>query len=207
MAFVHGVGIHDPGHHPFVGVDVGCRHVRLGTEGFDDLCGVASRQALELTVGQRGGVAHHASLGPAEGNVDQGAFPGHPGGHCRDLVEGDGHVETDAALARSARGVVQHSIAGEHFDLTVVPLDGDRHDDLLVRVAQDAVEPRVEIQLFGSEVEPVHHCLERVVLVENNVLVRQNDRLRGRTGRGHRAAYSLLGFGCGFRDATSASRA
>ena len=48
VADVHRVGVGEPRHDLFVGVDVGRRHVLVGADGVDDLRGVAAGQRFEL---------------------------------------------------------------------------------------------------------------------------------------------------------------
>ena len=50
VADVHRVGVGDPRHDLFVGVDVGRRDVLVGADRVDDLGGVAARQRLELAL-------------------------------------------------------------------------------------------------------------------------------------------------------------
>ena len=49
LALVHGVGVHEPGHHLLVRAHVGGHHVDLGPDEGDHLLHVAAGQRLELT--------------------------------------------------------------------------------------------------------------------------------------------------------------
>ena len=76
-------------------------------------------------------IADDAALAAAEGNVDHGALPRHPGGQRAHFVERHIGREADAALGRTARDRVLHAIAGEDFDAAIVELDRDVDGDLL----------------------------------------------------------------------------
>ena len=89
VALVHGVGVHDPRHHPLVGVDVGRGDVGVGAQGLDDRGGVAPGDALQLRVGELERIADHAALRAAERDVDHRALPGHPRRQRLHLVERD----------------------------------------------------------------------------------------------------------------------
>ena len=69
------------------------------------------------------GIADDAALGAAEGDVDDRALPGHPGGQRAHFVERDVGRVADAALGRAARDGVLHAIAGEDFQAAVVELN------------------------------------------------------------------------------------
>ena len=88
--------------------------------------GVASRQTLEFAATERRRVDADAALGPAVGDVDDGALDRHVGAEGRDLVDVHARVEADAALARSARRAVLDAPAVVHLDLAGVHADGDR---------------------------------------------------------------------------------
>src|SRR5207302_5578417 len=57
----HGQGVHQPGHDPAVGVDVGGGYVAVRTEDGRDLRCVAPGEALELTGGEASRVATDAT--------------------------------------------------------------------------------------------------------------------------------------------------
>ena len=69
----------------------------------DDLGREAARERSSSLQRERLGVADDAALGAAEGQVDDGALPGHPHGERRDLVQRHVGVVADAALGRAAR--------------------------------------------------------------------------------------------------------
>src|SRR5262249_3154649 len=106
----HGVGVVDPGHGLGVGVNVGGRDVGVRADQVAEVGDVAARDLAQVALADLLGVAADAALGPAEGDVDDGTFPRHPGGQGADLVEGDVGVVTDAALAWATDLVVQHAV-------------------------------------------------------------------------------------------------
>src|SRR5205823_3946905 len=110
----HRVGVVDPGHGAGVGVDVRGRDVHVGADVVAQVGDVAAGDAAQHRLAQLLGVAGHAPLGAAEGDVGDGALPGHPGGQGAHLVEGDVGVVADAALARPADVAVQDAVAAEH---------------------------------------------------------------------------------------------
>jgi hypothetical protein len=113
-----------------------------------------------------------------ERHVHDGALPGHPRGERGDLVQGDLHVEADATLGRPAGGVVQHPDPRVHLDLAIVEHRRARHDDLLLRLSQHLVESGLEVEQFRRAIEPRHHRLEGILLVEKAILVRLDDGVR-----------------------------
>src|SRR3546814_9735572 len=59
-AFVHGVGVHHPGHGLRVGVYIGRGYVFVGSDDYADLAGVAACDALEFPTGVVAGVDAYA---------------------------------------------------------------------------------------------------------------------------------------------------
>ena len=86
--------------------------------------------ALELALGHGLRITDDSALGSAEGDVDDGALPGHPGGEGADLVKGDVGGVADATFGGAAGDRVLDTIAGEHFDGAVIHAYGDVDDDL-----------------------------------------------------------------------------
>src|SRR6202789_3324537 len=153
LAHVHGVAVHDPGHGLLVGVHVGRGDVFFRADELDERGSVAAGHALELALGHVLWVADDAALGSAEGDVDDGALPGHPGGEGADFVERDVGRVADAAFGGAARDGVLDAIAGEDFDAAVVHGDGDVDDDLAGGVAQDFPDAGFEVESSGGLVE------------------------------------------------------
>ena len=98
-------------------------------------------------------IANDAALGAAEGDIDDGALPGHPAGQGADFIEGDVGRVADAALARAASDGVLHAEAGEDLEGAVVHGNRDVKDDFAVGIAQDLPEAFIEVELLGGDVE------------------------------------------------------
>jgi hypothetical protein len=74
---------------------------------------------------------------------------------------------------------VEDAEASVDLDLAVVAQDRHRDDDLLLRLAEHLVEPRLEIEPGGGVVEAGHHRLEGVLFGGEPVVpVVQHQRLR-----------------------------
>jgi len=153
LAHVHGVGVHDPGHGLFVGAHVGGGDIFFRSDEFDEFGGVAAGHALEFALGHFFGVADDATLGSAEGDVDDGALPGHPGGEGADFVERDVGGVADAAFSGAAGDGVLDAVAGEDFDGAIVHADGDVHDEFAGGLAEDPPNTLIEVEFFCCEVE------------------------------------------------------
>src|SRR5271167_2286390 len=153
LAGVHGIGVHNPGHGLLVGADVRGRNVALGTKPFAEFGGVAASNAFEFVFGKLGRIADDAALGAAEGNVDHGAFPGHPGGEGADFVDGDVGIEADTALAWATNGGVQDTVTSENLDLATVHADGDVNRDFLAGILQVAVDTVFEAEFLRGGFE------------------------------------------------------
>jgi hypothetical protein len=123
LAHVHRVGIHEPRHDLRRGIDVGRRHVFVGADDLDELGRVTARDAFEFVLGERRRIAGDAAFTAAERKVDHRALPGHPKCEGGDLIQGYARMVADAALCRTAREIVLHSIAGIDFELAGVALE------------------------------------------------------------------------------------
>ena len=150
LAGVHGVGVHDPSHGLLVGANVRCRDIALGTEPVRKLRSVAAGEALEFVARHFAGIADDATLGAAEGNVNDRAFPGHPGGEGADFVEGDIGCEADAAFAGTADGGVQDAIADENFQLSIVHANGNVQSDFFIGIFKIAIDALLQTELIGG---------------------------------------------------------
>src|SRR4030095_6471581 len=65
------------------------------------------------------------------------------------------------------------------LDFSVVQQHRGGNGDLLLGVTEDLVETGLEVEEVGSSIEPRHHCLERVLLVEETVFVGPDDAVCG----------------------------
>ncbi len=164
LAHVHGVGVHHPGHDLFVGVDVGGGDILLRANEFDELRGIAARHTLDFAHRHFVRVADHAALGAAEGDVDHGALPGHPTGERAHFIERDVGCVADPSLGRAARDGMLHAKASKDFEMAVVHLDGNVHDNLAVGIAQNPPQALIEVEFLSSQVEAGALRLPRVGL-------------------------------------------
>ena len=98
--------------------------------------GEAPGHRLEFPGGEGRRVEGHASLGPAKGQVEQGALPGHQRSQCPHFVEVGVGVIAQATLERTPGPVVLDPIATEREDGAVIGVDGHLHIDLSVRLGQ-----------------------------------------------------------------------
>src|SRR6185312_17026989 len=105
---------------------------------------VTPRDALQLTIGQHGGVADHAPLGAAERNVDDRAFPRHPRSKSAHFVEADVRRIADTAFAGSARDGMLHTIAGEELNAAVIELNRNIDGQLARGIAQNFADTFIE---------------------------------------------------------------
>src|SRR5918994_1280388 len=121
-----------------IGVDVGRRYVAVGAEQRADLVGVAPGHTLELAERQAAGVAAHATLGPAERELEEGGLEGHHRRQRLDLLDVEGGVEADAALAGATGRVVVDPPTREDLDGAVVEPHGNRDLERALRRAQHA---------------------------------------------------------------------
>lgn len=86
---VHGVGIHDPGHDLFVGVQIRSGDVRVRTEDVDQVGRISSGKTLNLPGAHLRGITPDRALGSAKGDIHNGTLPRHPRGQGLDLIEGN----------------------------------------------------------------------------------------------------------------------
>src|SRR6185312_5033377 len=178
---MHRVRVHHPGHHALVRIHVGRRNIRVRSERLDDSIRVAPSQALELANAHLERITDYATLRATERNVHDRALPRHPRGERLHFLERDVHVEANAALARAARRVVEHAVTGEDLDLSVVQNDRARHGYLLLRIAKNLVDARLQVEQLGGTVKTRHHRVEWIFLVQNRVLVRVDDFMSRKT--------------------------
>ena len=136
-----------------MGHDVGGRHVLQGADQLGDLAHPAAADLLLLAVGELAGIADHAALAAAQGDVDHGRLPGHPGGQGPHGVDGLMGVEADAALRGAAGVAVLDAEAAEDLHRAVVHADGDGEVEFADGVAQQVAGALVEAELLGDAVE------------------------------------------------------
>ena len=150
---MHGVGVHNPGHGLFVGVDIGRGDVAFRSDEIDDFGGVAAGDFFEFGVREDVRIADYTALAAAEGDIRDRAFPGHPGCQSADFIQGHVGSKTDAALGRPAGHRVLHPVAGEDFQAAVVELHRDVNRDLAGRSAEDFAHAVIELEALGGFIE------------------------------------------------------
>ena len=123
------VRVHDPGHDLLVRTHVGGGDVLVRTDDVDDFRRESAGEALQFASGQVGRIDPDAALGPAEGQVDQRAFPRHPHGQGGDLSQVHVLVVAYAALGRTHGEEVLHAVSEDVLhEVVFVPPEGKRHD-------------------------------------------------------------------------------
>src|SRR5438067_4755635 len=150
---MHGICIHDPRHRLFIGIQVGGRNVLLGTDEFDQFCGVAAGDLLQLRLRQLLGIADDSSLGAAERDVHDRALPRHPTRESANFVERNIRTVADPSCSRTASDRVLHAEAGEDLDAAAIHLHWDVDDDFAGGIAKHLPDPRVELEFLCGEVK------------------------------------------------------
>jgi hypothetical protein len=139
------------------------RHVAQRPDVARHLSHPAAAEQLLLALAQVVRVADHATLGPTQGDVHDGALPGHPHGQGANRVQRLLGVEADATLRGAARIIVLDAEAPEYGDPSVVHPHRDQERVLADGPAQQLARRRVEGQEFGHTVELSLGHLEGVV--------------------------------------------
>src|SRR4029078_3378390 len=128
------------------GIDVRRRNVGFRAECADDARRVTACDALELVARQPRPSAQPPAFLSAEWNVDDCAFPRHPCSEGTDFVGSHAHVEAYPSLAGPSCSVVNHAIACENLYVTGIHLDGDGNLNLVLRLAEYAIQACVETE-------------------------------------------------------------
>ena len=144
------VGVHDPGHDLSVRAQVGSRNILVRPDHADDFHRVATGQPLDFRARELRGIDAHAPFGAAEGEVHQGALPGHPHRERRDFAQVDVLVIADPSLGRAHRQDVLDSIPEDGFDIAVVvPAAGEAHHQGPLGEEEAIADVLVELHDFG----------------------------------------------------------
>ena len=159
---VHGVGVHEPGHHLGVRVHVRRGNVALRPDEDLDLGEEATAERLQLLLAQLLRIDDHATLAAAVGDADDRTLPGHPHREGLDLVDADVLVVADPALRRAAAQVVLDAEPREHLDRAVVHLHREVDRQLPARLAEHAAQAGIQVEALGGEVELLLSDLPRV---------------------------------------------
>src|ERR1051325_3479632 len=143
MARVHGIGVHDPRHRLLVGIHVGRGHILFRPYEVEQFRGITARHAFKLARGHLRRVADDAALRAAERDIDDGAFPGHPGCERTHFVQSHIGRVAYAAFGGPAREVVLDAIAFKDFYAPGVHARRDVDLQLAIGHAHHGVEVRV----------------------------------------------------------------
>src|SRR5262249_6251174 len=118
-----------------------------------------------------------AAFRPPERQVHDRALPVHPRRERLYFLERHLHVEPNTAFGGAARRIVEHAVTGEHLDFAVVHHHRHGHGDLLLGVPKHLVQPWLQIQQLRGPIEPRHHGLKWVLLIEKAVFIRANNSI------------------------------
>src|SRR5579859_527762 len=120
VALVHGIGIHDPGHHLRVGVDIRRGNIAVRANDDRNFGSIAAGEPFKFRRTHALGVADDAALRAAIGDADDRAFPGHPHRQRLDLVECDLRAIANATFGRTTIDVMLYTIACKGLDATII---------------------------------------------------------------------------------------
>ena len=163
VALHHRIGVHHPGHHLLVRVDVRGRYIRLRPYYYAYFVGVSSGEPFYLVPRHYCRVAGDPALGPAKGQVNYAALPCHESGQSGYLVEVNLRVVPYAAFCRAPREVVLHPVSGKKADCAVVHLHRHRDDERASRRAEPLVDGNRQIQMPVRVLEVFQYFLEKTV--------------------------------------------
>ena len=109
-----GVLIHHPAHHLRGGAYIGSGYVLAGADIAPHLVHPAAAQFFLLEHREGCRVNRHAAFTTTQGDIGDGALPGHPHGQGAHRIEGLGGVEADATFVGATHVVVLDTVAGEN---------------------------------------------------------------------------------------------
>jgi hypothetical protein len=148
--------VHDPGHYVGIRVDVGRWNVDGGPDHFFALLDESSGYPLDLESAHLTRVAVDASLGAAEGYVDDGGLPGHQVRQGRGVIFVHRGVVTQTSFTGSTCVAVLDPEAGVMHQLPVVGFIDDVHFD-------DPIRGEKDLPHFGGQVQDVRGTVEVAV--------------------------------------------
>ena len=114
------VGIHNPGHDPFVRSHIGSRNILIRADNRTDFCGKAPRQPLQFMAGQPGRINANSPLCSSKREMHERAFPAHPHGQCRNFTQADILVITNPPFRRPHRQNMLDSITKDGLHLCIM---------------------------------------------------------------------------------------
>src|SRR5215469_598998 len=138
IALVHGIGIHDPGHDLGIRVHIWSGNITIGANQDRNLGSIAACKTFEFGARELVWIADDTAFSASEGNIDDGALPGHPHGQGTYFVLGNFGAKADAAFGRAAIDVVLYAVARKHFHVSIVHAHGEINDEFAFRFAQNS---------------------------------------------------------------------
>src|SRR5258706_9200204 len=132
MPGVHRVGVHDPRHYLFIGVDIGRRNISIRAEDVHERSRIAPGQLLQLRIGESHWIADDSAFGTTKWEIDHGTFPGHPGGQRTYFIQSHVGSVSDAAFTRASRETVLNTITLENLQGAVIHHNGNSHTNLAI---------------------------------------------------------------------------
>ena len=160
VATMHGVGVHDPGHHLGVGPDIGRWDVAFRPDEGADLGGVAAGHFFKLARAQRSRVDDDPPFGAAVGQVHQGTFPGHPHRQGTTFVQRDAGMVAQPPLGRPFGHVVVDPKTRKDANVPVIHLYRKMDDQLALAAAQRAVDSFIQMHEGCNPIQlPQRHLI------------------------------------------------
>jgi hypothetical protein len=112
-----------------------------------------------------GRVYDNTALTSAQGNIYNGALPGHPHGEGADRIKRLIRMKTNATLVGAARIIMLDAKTGEHLEVAIFHTHGDAKRKLTSGPAQHLSNARVKIHHFGNVIELFLSNLKRIDLL------------------------------------------
>src|SRR5215471_10591952 len=123
----------------------------------------AASDALQLGPGHRARIELDAAFAAPEGNLHEGALPGHHRGGRLEIIEGDALVIANAAFEWSQDVRMLNAIAFEKSHLSVVNANGKVDDELVLGLAQNEANVVGQLDERGGPVEILLDDFEKLV--------------------------------------------
>jgi hypothetical protein len=128
----------------------------------------AAAEALLFPGAEIVGVADHAALTAPQGDIDHGAFPGHPHGQGADRIDRLLGMEPDAALAGAPGIVVLTAETAKNTDASVVHADGNAEVVFPHGLPEKVPGGSIELEKVSHSVELLLSHLKRVESLDSH---------------------------------------
>jgi len=166
IAFGHAIGIHDPGHHLRVGVDIRSRNVLFRTNEWQNRTGITASHVLKFRLRHLFGIAGYSPFASAKWNVDHCALPSHPSGEGFHFIKRNSGMIPDSTFGWAPRRAVLNSVALKLLNMTVVHPHREGHLQDPLRVLDHIPNIDAQVQCVRREIKILHggvigclHCL------------------------------------------------